>query len=75
MDSYNSDLELLDLEPFRMPTDILEEIDHLSKERRELLQELSATPLDPAIKTRLAEVDERLEELWNQRRMELRRTG
>jgi hypothetical protein len=75
MDAYNHELELLDLEPYRMPTDILEEIDRLSKERRELLQELSAAPVDPGIKARLAEIDERLEELWLRRRMELRRTG
>jgi hypothetical protein len=75
MDTYNTELELLDLEPYRMPTDILEEIDTLSKERRELLQQLSANPIDSSIKTRLAEIEDRLEELWNQRRMELRRTG
>lgn len=75
MNTYSPEMEMLDLQPYRMPTDILEQIDQLSTERRQLLQRLSESPLDPGIKGRLSEVDERLEELWLQRRMELRRSG
>jgi uncharacterized membrane protein YccC len=75
MTTYTSEMDMLDLQPYRLPTDILAEIDELSRERRQLLQKLSNTPLDPQLKGRMNEIDERLEELWLQRRMELRRTG
>jgi hypothetical protein len=75
MSTYTSEMEMLDLQPYRLPTDILAEIDELSRERRQLLQKLSNTPLDPELKGRMSEIDERLEELWLQRRMELRRAG
>jgi hypothetical protein len=75
MTTYTTEFELLDLEPYRMPTNTLEEIDRLSTERRNLLKDLSATPLNPQMKARLSEIDTQLEELWNRRRMELRRTG
>lgn len=71
MNTYSPEMEMLDLQPYRMPTDILEEIDQLSTERRQLLQQLSESPLDPGIKSRISEVDQRLEELWLQRRKEL----
>lgn len=75
MNTYSPEMEMLDLQPYRMPTDILEEIDQLSTERRQLLQQLSAAPLNPGIKSRISEVDQRLEELWLQRRKELRQPG
>ncbi len=75
MTMHTAEMDMLELEPYRMPTDILAEIDQLSKERRELLHELASSPLDPKIKARKSEIDERLEELWLQRRLELRRTG
>lgn len=75
MTTYTGEMDMLDLQPYRLPTDILAEIDGLSRERRQLLQELSAAPLDPQLKRRMGEIDERLEALWLQRRMELRRTN
>jgi uncharacterized membrane protein YccC len=75
MTTHTGEMDMLDLQPYRLPTDILAEIDDLSRERRKLLQELSNTPLDPKLKNRMNEIDERLEELWLQRRLELRRTG
>jgi hypothetical protein len=75
MSTYTGEMDMLDLQPYRLPTDILAEIDDLSRERRVLLQKLSSTPLDPELKTRMNQIDERLEVLWLQRRMELRRTG
>ena len=75
MTTHTGEMDMLDLQPYRMPTDILAEIDELSRERRQILQQLSSTPLDPELKKRMGEIDERLEQLWLQRRMELRRTG
>jgi hypothetical protein len=75
MSTHTGEMDLLDLQPYRLPTDILAEIDSLSRERRLILHQLPNTPLDPALKRRMGEIDERLEELWLQRRMELRRTG
>jgi hypothetical protein len=75
MTTYTGEMDMLDLQPYRLPTDILAEIDELSRERRQILQQLSNSPLDPKLKGRMNEIDERLEELWLQRRMELRRTG
>jgi hypothetical protein len=75
MSTYTNEMDMLDLQPYRLPTDILAEIDELSRERRLLLTQLSSSPLDPELKGRINEIDERLEELWLQRRMELRRTG
>lgn len=75
MTTHTGEMDMLDLQPYRMPTSILAEIDDLSRERRQVLQEISNAPLDPALKGRLSEIDERLNELWLQRRMELRRTG
>jgi hypothetical protein len=75
MSTYTGEMDMLDLQPYRLPTGILAEIDELSQERRLLLQRISNTPLDPSLKHRMNEVDERLNELWLQRRMELRRTG
>ena len=75
MTTYTSEMDMLDLQPYRLPTDILAEIDELSRERRQILQELSQSPLDPDLKQRMGEIDKRLEALWLQRRMELRRTG
>jgi uncharacterized membrane protein YccC len=75
MTTHTGEMDMLDLQPYRLPTDILAEIDDLSRERRQILQELSNSPLDPELKKRMGEIDERLEQLWLQRRMELRRTG
>jgi hypothetical protein len=75
MTIHTSEMDMLDLQPYRLPTDILAEIDDLSRERRTLLARIGATPLDPGLKKRMNEIDERLEFLWLQRRMELRRTG
>lgn len=75
MTTQTGEMDMLDLQPYRMPTSILAEIDDLSRERRKVLQELSSTPLDPTLKGRLNEIDERLDELWLERRMELRRVG
>jgi hypothetical protein len=75
MNTYDVEFDVHELAPFRMPTDTLGEIDKLSEERRYLLRELSARPLDPAVKARMAEIGERLEELWTRRRLELRHTG
>ncbi|TVR75456.1 MAG: hypothetical protein EA415_03910 [Sphaerobacteraceae bacterium] len=74
MSTYTGEMDILDLQPYRLPTDILAEIDDLSRERRTLLTEISSSPLDPKLKARLTEIDGRLEELWLARRMELRRT-
>ncbi|MEX2426489.1 MAG: hypothetical protein WD401_06980, partial [Thermomicrobiaceae bacterium] len=73
--TLTGEMDMLDLHPYRMPTSILGVIDVLSLERRQVLQDISNTPLDPALKGRLNEIDERLNELWLQRRMELRRTS
>lgn len=75
MSTYTGEMDMLDLQPYRLPTDILAEIDELSRERRELLQKLSSSPLDPELKGRMNEIDVKLEQLWLRRRMELRRTG
>lgn len=75
MTTHTGEMDMLDLQPYRMPTDTLAEIDDLSRERRQVLQQLSSTPLDPELKKRMGKIDERLEQLWLQRRMELRRTG
>jgi hypothetical protein len=75
MSTYTGEMDMLDLQPYRLPTDILAEIDELSRERRELLQKLSGSPLDPELKGRMNEIDVKLEQLWLRRRMELRRTG
>lgn len=75
MNTYSPEMEMLDLQPYRMPTDILEQIDQLSTERRQLLQLLADKPQDPKIKARMSEIDEQLEELWLQRRKELRQTS
>lgn len=75
MNTYSPEMEMLDLQPYRMPTDILEQIDQLSTERRQLLQQLAESPQDPKIKARMGEIDQRLEELWLQRRKELRQTS
>jgi hypothetical protein len=75
MSTFTGEMDMLDLQPYRLPTDILAEIDQLSRERRKLLAELSSSPLDPKLKGRMSEIDSRLEELWLARRMELRRAG
>jgi hypothetical protein len=77
MSSHDSvfDPGLGDLAPMRLPTATLDEIDHLSKERRSLLQDLSIHPYHLALRNRLASVDERLEQLWERRRQELRHIG
>ena len=75
MTTHTGEMDMLDLQPYRLPTDILAEIDELSRERRQILQGLSNSPLDPELKQRMGEIDQRLEVLWLQRRMELRRTG
>lgn len=75
MSTFTGEMDMLDLQPYRLPTDILAEIDQLSRERRTLLAELSTSPLDPKLKARMGEIDGRLEELWLARRMELRRAG
>jgi hypothetical protein len=75
MSTFTGEMDIMDLQPYRLPTDILAEIDSLSQERRKLLVELSNAPLEPKLKSRMREIDERLEELWLARRMELRRTG
>lgn len=75
MSTFTGEMDMMDLQPYRLPTDILAEIDSLSQERRKLLAELSTSPLEPKLKGRVKEIDGRLEELWLARRMELRRTG
>jgi hypothetical protein len=77
MSSYDSafDPDLGDLAPMRLPTATLDEIDQLSKERRTLLQDLSIHPYQLTLRERLASVDERLEQLWERRRKELRHIG
>lgn len=75
MSTFTGEMDMMDLQPYRLPTDILAEIDSISQERRKVLAELSNSPLEPKLKGRVKEIDQRLEELWLARRMELRRTG
>ncbi|MBA2424207.1 MAG: DUF2630 family protein [Actinomycetota bacterium] len=51
------------------PDQIHDEIEHISEERQELWQTLSGG-LDPAVKAEIAELDVRLQELWQALRME-----
>ena len=51
------------------PDQIHGEIERISEERQDLWQTLSAG-LDPAVKEEIAELDARLQELWQALRME-----
>jgi len=51
------------------PDQIHDEIEHISEERQELWQTLSGG-LDLAVKAEIAELDVRLQELWQALRME-----
>ncbi len=55
--------------PSMTPDQIHDEIEHISEERQELWQTLSGG-LDPAVKAEIAELDVRLQELWQALRME-----
>ncbi len=51
------------------PDQIHDEIERISEERQDLWQTLSGG-LDPAVKEEIAELDARLQELWQALRME-----
>jgi hypothetical protein len=51
------------------PDQIHDEIERISEERQDLWHTLSAG-LDPAVKEEIAELDARLQELWQALRME-----
>ncbi len=51
------------------PDQIHDEIERISEERQDLWQTLSGG-LDPAVKEEIAELDTRLQELWQALRME-----
>ena len=51
------------------PDQIHDEIERISEERQDLWHTLSAG-LDPAVKEEIAELDARLQELWQMLRME-----
>ena len=55
--------------PSMTPDQIHDEIEHISEERQELWQTLSGG-LDPAVKAEIAQLDVRLQELWQALRME-----
>ncbi len=61
-----------DLAPVRMPTAVLEQIERLADERRRLLRTLTRFDDGRVTRTRLGEIDEKLTELWEVRRRELR---
>jgi hypothetical protein len=61
-----------DLEPVRLRTSLLEQIDRLSEDRRRLLQEMSTLRNQIAARRQLSEIDRELDRLWDERRRELR---
>ena len=61
-----------ELEPIRMRTMVLEEIEHLADERRQLLRTLSRFDDGRVARRRLNEIDQQLTSLWEVRRRELR---
>jgi hypothetical protein len=61
-----------ELEPIRMRTMVLAQIEHLSDERRQLLSTLTRFDDSRATRRRLNEINDQLDTLWKVRRRELR---
>jgi len=61
-----------ELEPIRMRTMVLAQIEHLSDERRQLLSTLTRFDDGRATRRRLNEINDQLDKLWKVRRSELR---
>jgi hypothetical protein len=61
-----------ELEPIRMRTMVLAQIEHLADERRQLLRTLNRFDDGRVARRRLNEIDEQLNSLWQVRRRELR---
>ncbi|MBX6343342.1 MAG: hypothetical protein IRY97_12855, partial [Thermomicrobiaceae bacterium] len=55
---------LADLQPVRLPTAILEQIDRLADERRRLLMSIASSRDGRRVRARLAEIDRELSRLW-----------
>ena len=63
---------LRELEPIRMRTMVLSQIERLADERRQLLRTLTRFDDGRVARRRLNEIDEQLNSLWEVRRRELR---
>jgi flagellar biosynthesis/type III secretory pathway chaperone len=61
-----------ELEPIRMRTMVLAQIERLADERRQLLRTLNRFDDGRMARRRLNEIDEQLNSLWQVRRRELR---